>query len=63
MSKNVNMLYKCLECEVEIIGNPNKIDGTRCKECDGHLVLLYYVGIDLGKGEDRTVCIPRGSQV
>jgi len=43
MRKNAKMLYKCLECEVEIIGNPNTMDGARCKKCDGHIVPLHLL--------------------
>ena len=52
------MMDQCLECnEKEIVkSNDYRMDGRRCKQCDGRLLPMGYVliGVDLASGPDRT---------
>lgn len=50
----MDIVYKYYDCSKEIIGNPDKIDGKKCPECNGRLIPMYYIGIDLAKGRDMT---------
>jgi len=52
----MGMLYKCIECgEQEIVKeNDHRKDGRPCKKCNGHLVPMYYIGIDLANRPDKT---------
>ncbi len=43
------MMYKCLDCNHEVITTSNVVDGTRCEKCNGAMVPVkeYEIGIDL----------------
>ncbi|WP_073009825.1 hypothetical protein [Clostridium amylolyticum] len=54
---NMDIMYKCLICDKQEVvkASDHRKDGRSCKYCGGHLSPIGYVGIDLGKGKDKTV--------
>jgi len=60
MSKDMDMLYKCIECgKQELVkANDHRKDGRTCKKCGGYSSPVGYVGIDLANGPDQTAYSP-----
>ena len=51
---NNQIAFKCLDCNEINIFPTKKQDGNRCKSCNGQLLFMGYVAIDLAKGKDTT---------
>jgi hypothetical protein len=49
--------FRCYQCNVINVFPSSHQDGHKCLACNGYLLPIgnAIVGIDLGKGEDKTV--------
>ena len=54
MDHDERIAFKCLGCNKINIFPDWKQDGNRCKDCNGQLLFMGYVAIDLAKGKDKT---------